>query len=252
MKRRGYIVQTELRDELNELLPALSERSGIDDLRVQGKDGTGRKTEIPWTRIYSQSRAPSATSGWDLVFFFSAAGDRAYLSLNQATTRWYGVQFVPQPDSDLKARTGWARSLLNTNGPFPAGWTTKIQLDNEVSRLGTAYELGNVVAAEYLLNEIPSDAEIEHDLLQGVDWLGQIYRAADEGLYVPGDSPDKSADAAAYRGVFAAFTIFRLCAVHCRSGLLYFDQSRSTPEVLRWGFSSDGSTGSGVIFSPVL
>jgi hypothetical protein len=190
MNRRGYVVRTELRDELNDLIPTLAARSGIDDLRVQGRDGTGRKTEIPWTRIYSESRSPSATSGWYLVFLFSAAGDRAYLSLNQGTTRWDGVEFRPQPESDLTTRTDWARSVLHANGPFLGNWTTHMQLDNTISRLGSGYELGNVVAAGYLLDEIPSDAQIEQDLLQGIEWLGQIYRAADEGLYVPGDSPD--------------------------------------------------------------
>lgn len=97
------------------------------------------------------------------------------------------------------------------------------------------------MAAEYLLNEIPSDAEIEHDLLQGVDRLGQIYRAADEGLYVPVDSPDKSADgAAAYRGVLTAFTIF----TPVRRGLpfwivvlrpvAFYAVSTSTGFFLRW------------------
>ncbi len=140
--------------------------------------------------MYSQSRAPSATSGWDLVFLFSAAGDRAYLSLNQGTTRWDGVQFVPQPEPDLLARTAWARSVRDASGPLPENWTTEIRLDNKVSKLGTGYEIGNVVAAEYHLDEIPSDSQIEQDLLQGIEWLGSIYRAADEGLYVPGDSPD--------------------------------------------------------------
>jgi hypothetical protein len=65
-----------------------------------------------------------------------------------------------------------------------------MQLDNTISPLGSGYALGNIVAAEYLLDAIPSDTEIEHDLLQIAMWLGQIYRAADEGLYVPGDSPD--------------------------------------------------------------
>ena len=75
-------------------------------------------------------------------------------------------------------------------GPFPENWTTKMQLDNRVSTLGTGYELGNIAAAEYLIDEIPSDDQIEQDLLRGIEWLGHIYRAADEGLYVPGDSPD--------------------------------------------------------------
>jgi Protein NO VEIN, C-terminal len=79
---------------------------------------------------------------------------------------------------------------LTADGPLPDHWSTKIQLDNRVSTLGSGYELGNVAATEYFLDSMPSDAQIEQDLMDGIAWLGQIYRAADEGLYVPGDSPD--------------------------------------------------------------
>ncbi len=89
----------------------------------------------------SESRSHSATNGWYLVFLFSAAGDRAYLSLNQGTTRWDGVEFRQQPESDLRARTKWAQSILTANGPLPDNWTSEIQLDNRVSTLGSGYEL---------------------------------------------------------------------------------------------------------------
>ncbi|WP_457062560.1 MrcB family domain-containing protein [Mycobacteroides abscessus] len=190
MQRRGIIVRTELAGELRELLPALIARSSIDDLRVQGKDGTGMKTEIPWTRVYSHSRSPRPTGGWYVVFLFSALGDRVYLSLNQGTTRWDGAEFKKQPEDELIARTQWARSILTNGGPFPSDWTTGIKLDNQRSELGTGYEIGNVVAKEYSLDEIPDDDEIEEDLLTAIGWLGEVYRAGDEGLTVPGDSPE--------------------------------------------------------------
>lgn len=190
MHRRGQIVRTEIRKELEGIAPVLSEASGIEDLRVQGKDGTGLKTEIPWTRLYSESRSPAPTNGWYAVFLFSAAGDRLYLSLNQGTTRWDGAEFRAQPEDELINRTAWARSLLTANAQFPDHWTTEMKLYNRVSQLGTGYALGNVVAVEYPLDAIPSDDVIEEDLRQVTVWLSTIYRAADEGLYVPGDSPE--------------------------------------------------------------
>jgi hypothetical protein len=120
MKRRGDLVKTELPNELRELLPELALRVGVDDLRAPGGDGSGSRTEIPWTRVYSQSRSPSATAGWYLVFLFSAAGDRAYLSLNQGTTQWDAGGWRPQPLSDLFARTAWARKVLTAGAPFPS------------------------------------------------------------------------------------------------------------------------------------
>jgi hypothetical protein len=95
-----------------------------------------------------------------------------YLSLNQGTTRWDGAEFKKQPENELVARTQWARSILTKGDPFPS------------------YELGNVVAKEYLLDDVPKDSQIENDLLTAIGWLRDVYRAGDEGLTVPGDSPE--------------------------------------------------------------
>jgi hypothetical protein len=190
MSRRGELVKRVLADQLRQLLPDLTPLVGVDDLRVQGKDGSGSRTEVPWTRIYSSSRSPSATAGWYLVFLFSAMGDRAYLSLNQGTTQWDAGGWRAQPLSDLSARTNWARNVLSDHYEFPPRWTTEMQLDNRVSELGTLYELGNVVSVEYPLDDVPVDAQIEADLMTSGPWLGRIYELGDEGLYVPGNSPE--------------------------------------------------------------
>jgi hypothetical protein len=34
----------------------------VDDLDAEGRDGSGRKPEIPWAGVYSASRSPSATA----------------------------------------------------------------------------------------------------------------------------------------------------------------------------------------------
>lgn len=186
MQRRGELVRHVLVEQLQTLLPAMRARSGIDDLSVMGKDGTGRKTEVPWTRIHSTSRSPRLTEGWYLVFLFSATGDRVYLSLIQGTTRWDGMQFKSQPEEQLRARAKWAREQVSPTPP--PRWKPSINLDNTRSTLGTSYEWGTALAVEYDLDAIPSDNEITDDLLQASEWLGKIYRA-DTGLSAPGDSP---------------------------------------------------------------
>ncbi|WP_078998677.1 MrcB family domain-containing protein [Streptomyces sp. WM4235] len=59
----------------------------LAEVGIEGRDGTGLKTEIAWARVYSQRRSPSATAGWYIVYRSSASGDRVYLSLNQGTTK---------------------------------------------------------------------------------------------------------------------------------------------------------------------
>src|SRR4051794_8207014 len=110
MARRGVLVRKEAADWLRELLPQLSAAvpALVDDLAVEGRDGTGRKTEVPWLRVHSRTRSPSATEGWYVVYLFSAEGDRVYLSLNQGTTRWENGEFRARPPEELRARVAWA------------------------------------------------------------------------------------------------------------------------------------------------
>lgn len=195
MQRRGLLVRQVIANEVRQLLPQLVAASGIDDIAVQGKDGTGRKTEIPWLRFYSESRSPSATTGWYVVYLFAARGDRVYLSLNQGTTQWTGVEFKPRPADELSARVAWARGVLASEPDYPGSWTPTIQLDGAASRLGAQYELGNVVAAEYPLNAIPDEKDLADDLVTAAKWLGALYRAEATGMAVPGEVAPEILDA---------------------------------------------------------
>jgi len=78
MERRGTVVRREAAEWLRGELPALLELMppGVEDLAVQGKDGTGRKTEVPWVRVFSVSRSPSATVGFYAVYLFAATGSQ--------------------------------------------------------------------------------------------------------------------------------------------------------------------------------
>lgn len=190
MKRRGVIIRDELRREIEELIPAIAARSGIADFAVQGKDGMGPKSIVPWTRVFSVSRSVSATDGWYLVFLFSADGGRAYLSLNQGTQRWNGSEFEPRPRAELEQRNSWARGVLTRDFVISDEWATALKLDTKVPSLGHSYELGSVFAVEYEADGVPSDARIEEHLMEASEWLGAVYREADLGLQVPGDSPE--------------------------------------------------------------
>ena len=104
MQRRGVVVRTDMARWLRGELPALSRivPPTVDDLSVEGRDGTGRKTRVPWVRVFSKMRSPSATEGFYIVYLFNAAGDQAYLSLNQGTRA---------PRGGSMASSGLGRSL---------------------------------------------------------------------------------------------------------------------------------------------
>lgn len=197
MQRRGVLVRNELPAKIREIAAEIIVDVPLEDVGIAGNDGVGRKTEIPWTRVYSKSRSPRPTSGWYVVFLFSRNGERAYLSLIQGTTSWDGFEFKRRPEPELLSRSRWARDVLGLAASLPEGWTFDLRLEGRRGGLGEGYELGSVVATEYSVSAVPQDVEIIEHLAQAMTWLGRLYQLEDEGLYVPGDSAPEVADAQA-------------------------------------------------------
>ena len=83
MRERGNLIRTEGPKWLRDLI-GTNFFPGIE-LRVEGRDGAGRKSKVPWIRIYSEKHSPSATEGWYVVFLYAADGSAVFLSLNQGT-----------------------------------------------------------------------------------------------------------------------------------------------------------------------
>jgi hypothetical protein len=190
MKRRGVVVRTEIRDWLRGQKAALAAAMDVpvEDVGIEGRDGTGKKTEVAWTRVYSTERSPSATEGWYIVYLFSGDGERVYLSLMQGTTVWTGTDFKPRRLADLQRRNEWVRPKLGRETEERRDLQTEIDLRARTP-LGRGYEPGNVVAVEYRRDAMPGPDVLREDLLFMARLLGRVYKAADSAPYIPGDMP---------------------------------------------------------------
>lgn len=199
MARRGELIRWEARTWLEAQLPVLDEAVGeeVDDLVVEGRDGTGPKSEIPWVRISSAQRSPSATKGWYLVYLFDAFGSRAYLSLNQGTTVWDGSSYVPRARADLADRAVRAREAV-AELVSRHDLLSSIALPTRKSPLGRQYEAGNVLALTYPRGRVPPDGTLIEDLRFMTELLGEVYRY-DQKVGMPGEPPPEVDD-----GILAA------------------------------------------------
>lgn len=168
MQTRGNLIREAGPDRIREMLPETTP-SG---LAVEGRDGTGLKTRVPWMRVYSHSNSPTATEGWYVVYLFAFDGSSVYLSLNQGTTTFVSGQFVPKPASEITTNVQEARSLLGTlNEPR---LTHSISL-HDPGTLGPGYEKGNVFAYTYDAARIPADAQLRDDLHRLLELLFRLY-----------------------------------------------------------------------------
>lgn len=178
MQERGVLVRRTARSALEQVLQQL-DNAGIADLGVEGRDGTGRKTRIPWVRVYSKGRSPSATEGWYLVYLFAADGSAVYLSVIQGTTTFDGEAFRPKPADLLERRVQSAREVLAELLDVSPQFRPQLDLRSHAGGLGEGYESGNVAAVRYVLGELPEEGQLIDDLRLAVPMLARIYAEPD-------------------------------------------------------------------------
>lgn len=176
MRTRGLLIRQAGSQLIRQLLPETIELDPAD-LDTEGRDGTGLKTRVPWMRVFSTSRSPSATRGWYVVYLFAFDGSAVYLSLNQGTTSPSGGGFKERGDDFLRDRVSWAKRILKSE--LEGFKADKIAL-SDPGTLGSGYEKGNVIARRYDVGSIPDDETLRADLALFVDLLARLYRAEED------------------------------------------------------------------------
>ncbi|WP_166022694.1 MrcB family domain-containing protein [Streptomyces chilikensis] len=206
MERRGVIVREEIPRALAPHREAMAGTLGVpvERVRIEGADGAGRKSRVPWVRVCDPERSPSAMNGWYVVLLFSGDGARVYLALMQGTTYWTGTELRSRSSEELTARVNWAHPHVIEAAEDRAGMLRRIDLAG--GKLGRSYELGVVVALGYRRDALPGTDAFVDDLLFMTGLLRRVYAAESEATYIPGDpvpevlDAEVSADRAAGRG----------------------------------------------------
>ncbi|QND51829.1 DUF3578 domain-containing protein [Phyllobacterium sp. 628] len=114
MQERGGLVRNSLPIALRRFTPQFSTILDISeaDIGIVGRDGSGRKTAIPWVRIFSQERSPNPQTGWYIVLLFHSEGEKLYLCISHGSTDWIDGEFKPKPASEIAPLMHWASTLL--------------------------------------------------------------------------------------------------------------------------------------------
>ena len=159
MEERGHLIRHNIpnwfesfRDDLSSAIQPFGA-----DLTFEGRDGTGRKTQIPWVRYGSLSHSPTATEGWYCVYLFEASGSRVYLALLHGATRWENGEFRPRSDEELHLLVSWAREQL---GPQVATSMDKTIELGGTSPLARSYEKATVACFRYDADALPPENSV--------------------------------------------------------------------------------------------
>ena len=183
MNRRGVLIRDAIPASLSEIRERLVKRMGRtgDDLKFEGRDSTGNKSEIPWVRFYSEDRSPNAREGWYCVLLFAGDGSGVYLSLGHGSTRWEDWQYKSRSDAELLEHVTWARTVLNRQIKSDPRLVQSIDLKYERSTVATSYEKGTALALWYGDQSLPPDSQLISDLETFSEMLSVLYDDLDLG-----------------------------------------------------------------------
>lgn len=182
MQLRGTIVRREipewLRANLSEVVdPSLG-------LGVEGQDAVGLKSRVPWVRVYSPEMSPRATSGWYVVYLFSADGTSCYLSLSHGSTQWDGGSLVARTAVEMAALMDWARSTIGEI--TDPRLSPRVDLSVPKTSVAYAYQGTVVTALRYDRSAMPTNAQLLADLSMMIGLLIRLYDADRRDPLVPG------------------------------------------------------------------
>jgi hypothetical protein len=175
MRARGDIIRNSLPSLLSEFASSIQDAAGIEpaDFMVEGRDGTGLRSQVPWVRFASRSRSPKATAGWYVVLLFREDGSGLYLALSHASTRSVGGEFVSRAKDEADRLVGWARATIAD--PLAADGRLAVQLRLGKGDLAKAYESTTAAAYFYSFDNVPSDDQLRSDVLSMAALLRRVY-----------------------------------------------------------------------------
>ncbi len=190
MDRRGVLIRHAIPEKMRKWRAA---SMGAADpfkgrLNVQGRDGTGPKTFIPWVRIHSPELSPSATKGWYVVYLFEADGQGVHLCISHGSTRFDGGAFIQRRPEEIAPLMIWARNLLGAEATQEK-LTIGVDLGS-TGDLAIAYEASTAFSRRYSRDSLPDDATLASDAARAVSLLGKIYRSIELGHGPEADPPE--------------------------------------------------------------
>lgn len=130
-----------------------------NDYIFKGNAGKGNWTECPYIAILDSKVTTGVGSGYYVIFIFSKDTKRLYLSLNQEILKSNSLT----PQEYLKELSLKASEFRKKIGDIPDKFNLeKLSLGNPT--FYSRYEIGNICAKEYTIENLPSDEELEADL----------------------------------------------------------------------------------------
>lgn len=188
MQRRGELI----RDVLPRNIMAYAAEVGAalgsfgSDLDANGRDATGRKSQVPWARFFSRSKSPKATSGWYVVYLFHPDGGGVSLCLSHGSTTFDGSVYRDRSPTEVANLMNWGQKIVG--GDFVASPEIRAGVNlGGKGKLARSYERTTLFSKFYVASAIPDETALASDLVLFAQSLRKLYEGEELGLS-PGSS----------------------------------------------------------------
>ena len=166
---KGHPLGKQVRNDFKSAVAEVIDQD-YSDCKIKGSVGNGQWADVAWLSIINPDVTETTQDGFYPVYLFCADGSGAYLSLIQGTTR--PASLIGKRAA--KERASVIQKKLISTFPGLTDWgVTEIQTNAE-SDTGRSYEYGNIVAKFYSAESLPSDQELQQDLLELMAWYKQL------------------------------------------------------------------------------
>jgi hypothetical protein len=192
MATRGDLIRGTIRNLLVAMTASLARAARLaeSDVLIEGRDATGRKSEVPWVRFASNSRSPSATVGWYVVLLPRRDGAGVYLALAHGSAQFKGDYLVKRSDAELAKLVAWGRASLAEKLSLTSNLVVEVELAVSRNSIAKAYEKSCLAAFFYDAMALPDDSHFERDLSVMAELLGDLYEAERLGKTPLSESPE--------------------------------------------------------------
>lgn len=155
---------------------------------IQASAGQGNWARSPWIALFDILVTNTAQSGYYPVYLFKEDFSGLYLSLNQGVTE---IREKYKSNAKKALQTKAADFRAQIGGAFNSFPELNIDLCASASaNLSSYYEVGNICAKLYAINNLPSDSELAADLRE----ILSLYEVLSYNETVPNSSTESEED----------------------------------------------------------
>ncbi len=145
-----------------------------DIYSIEASPGNGSWANIPWIAIFNKFVTESVRFGFFVVYLFRADFSGVYLSLIQGTASQKEIYGLGRSKEVLRNQAKIFRRMILTKIDINIYENIDLKLEaipkeTTARRLGQAYEAGNILAAYYSRDTLPSSQKMLEDLLKFIN-----------------------------------------------------------------------------------